>query len=515
MHNHRLPRALLLLTTLLLPPGALLAAEPVGNSRKTLSKAPGVVRYYVLDQARDAATPIESLVGPGSPLRYSVAGQATPQESPQRVAGRLPDSRAVRLDRGIYAAPAFPVQNNRFAIEAWVRTHGQGAIKGDTPEQSGTLLSQGNGYVNGWRIILSYPTRTLHLELGRSPRAFDVAATTPILDDAWHHLAATWDGRQAKLYLDGLEVVSGNYQGDYVPPPAAALFRLGYADAGWGSIVADYGEVVVYRRALDPWEITEHALLPVPLSPADAAKLQAADRAAAGGDLAGALANYRSLLAEAALHPHWQAAVRMRLAQVYRQQGHVAAALGECCAVAQMPNLPEGLMSLAVAPVMDTVLDSGCAPREMLNFLLSRSKSLSTAQCLRLQLGQGRALAAQGQTAAAVKIFQETLPRADLSPHDRWETLLQLGHAARGRRTVGRSPRGIRPGIGRSRRPRVVSRTRLALCGANQSGGKAVCGRAASLAASRRTERRPRGLSLGSPRFTGRIAAADARSARP
>ncbi len=340
MHKNRLRPSLFVLTTVLFQASALPAAEPPGNSRNALIKTPGVVRYYVFDKAKDAATPIESLVGPSARLRYGVASKGAPEDNPQRVAGRLAGSQAVRLNRGIYSAPAFPIENNSFSVEAWVRTHGQGAIKGDALEESGTLLSQGNGYVDGWRIILSCPTRTLHLELGHPPHAFDIAATTPILDDVWHHLAATWNGRQAELYLDGMAVASGIYEEDYVPPPAAAVFRLGYAGAGWGSVITDYDEVVVYRRALSPMEIIEHVLLPAPLSRAAAAGLQAADRAVAAGDLAGALENYRVLLEEVTLHPHWQAALRVRLAQVHRQQGHFAAAIGEYCTSPGCPTCP-------------------------------------------------------------------------------------------------------------------------------------------------------------------------------
>lgn len=429
MHKSRLRPSLFVLTMILLQAGVLPAAEPVGNSSDSVIKTPGVIRYYVFDKAKDAATPVESMVGPSAPLRYGVAGKGAPEGNPQRVAGRLGGAQAVRLNRGIYSAPVFPIENNSFSVEAWVRTHGQGAIQGDAPVQSGTLLSQGSGYVDGWRIILSCPTRTLHLELGRPPHAFDIAATTPILDDVWHHLVATWNGRQAKLYLDGLEVAAGIYEEDYVPPPKTAVFRLGYAGAGWGSVITDYDEVVVYRRALGPLEIIEHSLLPTPLSRAAAAGLQAADRALAAGDLAAALKNYHALLADATLHPHWQAAVRVRLAQVLRQQGRFSAAIGEYCTVARMPNLPEGLASLAVAPVMDSALASGSVPREMLDFLLSRPENLSLAQRMRLRVNQGRALAAKGETAAAVKIYEEALTHSDLSPHDRLETLLQLGHA--------------------------------------------------------------------------------------
>ena len=330
MHETRLGSILLVLMATLLPPALLPAVEPASNevraSHEVLLSTPGMVRYYVFDLAKEPPAPVESLVGPGAALHYSVAGQGGPQSNPQRVPGRLAGSQAVRLDRGIYSAPVFPIDNKRFTVVAWVRTHGQGAIKGDSPQQSGTLLSQGNGYVDGWRILLSYPTRTLHLELGHPPHAFDIAAAMPMLDGVWHHLAATWDSRQATLYLDGLVVASGAYDENYVPPAAGAVFRLGYAGSGWGSILADYDEV-------------------------------------------------------------------------------------------------------AVAPIMSTALDCGDVPREMLDFLLRRPENLSLVQRMRLRLSQGRALVAQGETAEAVKVYQEILADSSLSPHDRWETLLQLGHA--------------------------------------------------------------------------------------
>jgi hypothetical protein len=433
VQENRLRSILLVLLATLLQPALSPAVEPAGNearsSRDVLLKAPGIVRYYAFDRAKDPAVPVESLVGPGAPLHYSVAGQGGPQAIPRRVPGRLAGSQAVRLDRGIYSAPVFPIDDKSFTVEAWVRTHGQGAIKGDTPQQSGTLLSQGNGYVDGWRIILSYPARTLRLELGRPPHAFDIGASLPMLDGVWHHLAATWDGRQAAIYLDGLVAASGAYDGDYVPPAAGAVFRLGYADAGWGSILADYDEVAVYRRALSPREIAAHALLPAPLSPAAAARLEAADRAVAAGDPAGAADHYRALLQDAAMDPRWQAVVRLRLAQVFRQQGSFSAAMEQYCAVARMPDLSENLTALAVAPVMSAASDCGGVPREMLDFLLRRPENSSPVQQIHLRLSQARALAAQGETAKAVKVYEELLAGSSLSPHDRWEALLQLGHA--------------------------------------------------------------------------------------
>ena len=105
------------------------------------------------------------------------------------------------------------------------------------------------------RVWTSYPDRHLRFEIGRPQpsNAFGMTASDPVPDGVWHHLAATWDGREMRLYLNGLLLQAAAYAGAY--SPTEAPLKFGYANAGIGSLRMDVKEVAVYRQALPPAEI--------------------------------------------------------------------------------------------------------------------------------------------------------------------------------------------------------------------------------------------------------------------
>ena len=53
----------------------------------------------------------------------------------------------------------------------------------------------------------------------------DISATTGDITGAWHHVAATWDGTDRKLYLDGVFKKGDQPTGHAVPN--ASNFRIG------------------------------------------------------------------------------------------------------------------------------------------------------------------------------------------------------------------------------------------------------------------------------------------------
>lgn len=400
------------------------------RSSTALQQDPDVVRYYTFGEAQAAATPVASLVGPEASLRFSVtAGPGEPEDNPRQVAGRFAERGAIQLNRGVYSGPLFPVEGKRFSVEAWVRAHGQGDLKGDQPQQSATLLSQGNGYWDGWRITLSYPGRTLGLELGKRPGSFGIHAAAPMADDMWHHVVATWDGQRACLYVDGSLLASGEYSGDYVAPAPSATFRLGFADAGWGSAVTDYDEVVIYRRALSPLEVAQHTLFYAPLPAAVAEALAAANARLAGGDAAGAAGAYSALLKQPGLDAHWQAAVRLRLAEAYARQQQSPAALKQYLLVLETPGLPEGLQALALTPVLQLALQSPDLPQSVYDALLKRLGALPAREQLALRMNLAASLARSGKTAAAARQYEAVLAMPELTARDKLEITLQMGHS--------------------------------------------------------------------------------------
>lgn len=397
--------------------------------RDALARHPDVVRYYTFEDAETAQTPIVSLVGEPEPFAYSVMGEATEEErNLLTVHGRFMEKKAVRLDRGMLSAPQFPVSRSGFSVEAWVRTHGQGALQGDRPEQSATLLSQGNGYWDGWRITLSYPAATYGFELGKQPGSFGIRATSSAPDGLWHHVVATWDGESVRLYVDGIMAASGVYAGDYTPPAPNAVFRLGYADAGWGAAIADYDEVVIYRRALNPLEVLQRTLYYAPLHAAHAETLGEAGEAAAAGDTARAISTFEQLLGAPSFHPHWAAVVRLRLAAITMESHNYAQAIAQYNAVLQTPGLPEGLKALALGPAVQLALQSDDLPPTLFEMVTAHAGPLPAAQRVKLRLNLARSLLRTGRSAEAQRVYDEVLSMTELTDRDKLEALLQAGH---------------------------------------------------------------------------------------
>lgn len=80
--------------------------------------------------------------------------------------------------------------------------------------------------------------------------------TIPPQLDAWYHLAATWDGSQAMLWVNGLPFAQTR-RGSLPPPNDAPLALLTSLPQGGLQGAVEY--VKIYRRALAPREIVGEA----------------------------------------------------------------------------------------------------------------------------------------------------------------------------------------------------------------------------------------------------------------
>jgi len=112
---------------------------------------------------------------------------------------------------------SIPVGNESYTIEAWFYA-----------DQMGT-----RGIV-GWGNYGSYNQVTaLRLDNAGIHHYWwsnDISATTGDISGAWHHIAATWDGTNRKLYLDGV-YKNGDQPGAHVAPNANN-FRIGSTNQG-------------------------------------------------------------------------------------------------------------------------------------------------------------------------------------------------------------------------------------------------------------------------------------------
>lgn len=157
--------------------------------------------------------------------------------------------KAVILDEDCFEAPALATQTNAFSVALWVKPIAPGTKTGNGGSVNGMLCSSGSGYYDGWRLTLfDWETHRPTLEIGRKEGAWNVRSTIPLSVGFWNVLVATWDGANARLYINGMIAAVQPYAGPMVPPQNP--FRVGYAGFGVGSL-----KMAVRRVMLDdkPW----------------------------------------------------------------------------------------------------------------------------------------------------------------------------------------------------------------------------------------------------------------------
>jgi tetratricopeptide (TPR) repeat protein len=273
------------------------------RQRNALATEPAVARCYTFESTREGETSVANIAGDkAASLGFKLQPKAgAPPEQLRVVKGRWPQKKAVRLDQGYLAAEPFAVAKKSFTAAAWVKLNGPGAHHGNNESTNGTLLSTGSGYWDGWRLTVNYPLRTLGFEIGRPKPSHSIGihASGAMSDGVWHHVAASWDGREMRLFVDGMLAAAGPYDGDYTPPASGGQFRVGYANHGLGSVVLDVDEVAIYNRAFSAAEILRAVEFCGPQAPGARRNLAWACRERK--DFAGAREHYRALLDSPAL----------------------------------------------------------------------------------------------------------------------------------------------------------------------------------------------------------------------
>lgn len=179
------------------------------------------------------------------------------------VAGSTPGAKAVRLDAGYFEAEAFPVdaEKKAFTVTMRVRLLGPGTETGNAGYRNGTLFGMGDGYTHGTRYTVDANHWQSGFALGGPAPNYAVYAgvNQPWPVGAWMHLAACWDGEIMTVYWNGVPQSRKAYSGDFVP--ANWGFRVGFNNAGVGSVKMDVEEVRVYDGALAAGEILRQAYL--------------------------------------------------------------------------------------------------------------------------------------------------------------------------------------------------------------------------------------------------------------
>jgi hypothetical protein len=141
--------------------------------------------------------------------------------------------------------PGLAVMSTAFTVAAWVASAAP-----PTHFENIAAVPFGTALANSWAVFVD-STRVCLLSRG----TYICAPRGAVVDGAFHHVAATWDGAEGVLYVDGVEVARGGIAG--ITFDAAYLVLGADLDRdrfvyGWHGAIDDVG---IYARALSPTEI--------------------------------------------------------------------------------------------------------------------------------------------------------------------------------------------------------------------------------------------------------------------
>ncbi|NOZ19504.1 MAG: hypothetical protein GXP25_00285 [Planctomycetes bacterium] len=422
--------------------GSLYSCEPVREQRThtvsptagydtwlrhcdAVKQRPDILRYYTF-QTISAEKPVApSVAGEAEPLTYVPRGEAL-----QVVEGRWPGKKAVRLDKGCFEAKPFAVKGKTFTVECWFRKHGQGAELGNG-RTNGMIFAQGTGYWDGLRVFTSYPAKDLRFAIGRpKPKnSIGFTARDSVPDGVWHHLAATWDGKEMRLYLNGLLLDAAEYDGDYTP---GGPFRIGFANAGIGSIKMDVDEVAIYKRALSATDILGNACLEAGMPKVAQEGFQKATEAVAKKEWEAAGTAYREIVDTRSMDPTLRALARLGLARMLQKQKRATAAAVQYTKLFEDTSAPERFRQSALRKCahFERGIANPIASRAVYEQLLTLP-DLTEQNRIGIRLNLAECCLREKDGAGARKQYEALLKMTGLSDSQRWNIRLQMAHTHR------------------------------------------------------------------------------------
>lgn len=400
-----------------------------------LSQPPEPVRHYVFDRSKDAPKEMNSLGTEREPVSLSL-DQPLPLEM-----GRRDSSRLFVLDDKAYEGKPFDAGQG-FTIEVVFRYFGQGRELGNG-RPNGMIFAQGDGYWHGLRLYCDTTNGQLRFEMGRPKpqNAFGISSPIGIPKGVWQHVAVSWDGQQLRLYWNGVPVVSAPYNGPYTVPNGP--LRIGFADAGIGSLQLQVAEWMAYTVSLSPELIAAHALSAVPgpigglavpeYAPATWAKeWNSASDAVTAGNWREAERHWSALADKKDVPPPVRALARFASAVAKRQRAATGQAIQSWAALARDASAPELLRWTSAALCLVNrrgILWAVAAPDLYENLLQSGNWSPAERQTLLLLAGE--AALQSGNPVLARQRFEEACNQpADLKEL-RWDVGLRIAHCLR------------------------------------------------------------------------------------
>lgn len=158
------------------------------------------------------------------------------------------------------STPSIDSITDQVTVAAWMYVDG-------TIAEYATAISRqiGTGFGQSYHLSVN-ASQVPGLFIGTSTQLVYVSGPSTVSQQTWIHLAGTWDGTEAILYVGGVEVASASAPGALAPDINAVV--LGGNENGPNRTVSELipgrlDEIMLYRRALSADQIAQIASGPV------------------------------------------------------------------------------------------------------------------------------------------------------------------------------------------------------------------------------------------------------------
>ncbi|MFM8474391.1 MAG: DUF1587 domain-containing protein, partial [Planctomycetaceae bacterium] len=310
----------------------------------------GIDRLYTFQDATAAAAKFANQAGLVGRLSLELPDPGKSSDAFSVAEGRWPWKQAVRLRHAALHSRLSVPTHEAFSFHTWFRHFGEADAAESFYGTVCSVMSMGDGVHVGWCLQLLRPCNTLLFSLGqpKGSAAVSISSRVQIPEGLWTAVAGTWDGRELRLYVNGLLYAAVPWQGACVPPKSHSRFRLGLAGNGSLAGCMEFDEVALFDRCLQAEEIARLTWPDLPReSTALKPLLDAGDHIAAG-KFAGVTQSEAAIPDQAHDHQLPGALLTLRRAEVQRELQLFEAARGNFESVAANPAVPEPLRLTAL-----------------------------------------------------------------------------------------------------------------------------------------------------------------------